>query len=132
MPDLNTLRPGLPAALLALVKKAAAKAPAQRFETATEMLRALEAVLPELPEDDSAHEWSLWEHSDEHSPTLIWQRPTDVAESHARRHARPLRAVEPSERALHGVSVATPLGYRARRPVMAAKFCGWREASACV
>jgi serine/threonine protein kinase len=140
MPDLNTLRPGLPATLVSLVKKAAAKAPAQRFETAAEMLRSLQAVLPELPEEDPAHDWSLWERSDEHSPTLIWQRPTDVAESHARRHARPLppscartlRAVEHCEHAFPGISARTPLGYRARRPVMAAKFCGWREASACL
>lgn len=141
LPELETLRPGLPPSLVAVVKKAASKAPAQRFETALEMLRALEAVLPELPASDPAEPALLWERADEQSPTLIWQRPTELAQSRSQpRYARPLpsswartlRRPERPARAVHASLSPSALGFRARRPATAAKPNGWSVVSACL
>jgi serine/threonine protein kinase len=142
MPDLDQLRPGLPSALLALVRKAASKSPAQRFNSASEMRAALEEVLPQLPEHEPEHAATLWERSDEHSPTLIWQRPTDLAHSSGQRRvlrplpsswARTLRPVERGSRMNRGISSTTPIGFRARRPSFTPESPGgWRVESACM
>jgi serine/threonine-protein kinase len=141
MPQLQSLRAGLPDSLLALVHKAACKAPSERFDSAAAMRRALEAVLPELPLREVESSPTLWERTDEASPTLIWQRPTDLAHSSAhRRGARPmpeswartLRAVEHERRAENDFRGATPIGFRTRRPSTSAKPGGWKVVSACM
>lgn len=142
MPDLDLLRPGLPPELQRLVRKAASKSPAQRFNSAAEMRAALEAILPALPEHEPEQRATLWERSDEHSPTLIWQRPTDLAHSSGQRRvprplpaswARTLRAVEHGQRRVDcGAYSATPIGFRARRPTLNVKPGGWRVVSACM
>ncbi|HEX6245610.1 MAG TPA: serine/threonine-protein kinase [Polyangiales bacterium] len=140
MPDLAQLRPGLPPALVQLVTKAASKSPAHRYESATEMRRTLEAVLPLLPAEDTMDTSPVWERSDEHSPTLVWQRPTDLARSRSQpRSHRPfptgwgptLRAVERGGPQA-GLPLP-PLGFLARRPsVGSVKPGGWRVVSACM
>jgi serine/threonine-protein kinase len=141
MPQLQVLRPGLPDSLVELVRKAAAKAPGQRFDNASAMRRALEAVLPELPVREVDASPTLWERSDEASPTLIWQRPTDLAHSSAHRRyprplpeswARTLRAATRERGSQHGLPGLTPIGFRARRPTATAKPGGWRVVSACL
>ena len=48
-PAPSTLRPGVPRKLDAMVARAMAKLPAQRFSSATDFSRALEAIAPEAP-----------------------------------------------------------------------------------
>jgi serine/threonine-protein kinase len=49
IPDLSELRPDVPEPLIAVVRRALAKDPDARFESAGEMLRALTTLLRELP-----------------------------------------------------------------------------------
>jgi serine/threonine-protein kinase len=140
MPDLDQLRPGLPAALVSVVTKAAAKSPGQRFTSASEMLHSLEAVIRLLPANDAADSSPVWERADEHSPTLVWQRPEDVARSRSQRRShRPfptcwgptLRAVERG--APQAGQPLPPLGFLPRRPSIGGERPGgWRVVSACL
>jgi serine/threonine protein kinase len=138
MPKLETLRPGLPAALTAVVHKAAARRAADRFSTALEMRSELEAALSQLPAVDVDQDPFLAQ-PEEHSPTLIWRR-NDALESTGDRprYGRPLPASlartlrAPKARESQFVLPSSPVGFRARRPVVpAAKVMGgWRVESA--
>ncbi len=137
MPRLDALRPDLPAALVALVHKAAARKPNDRFESALEMRLALEQASRTLPEFEPGQS-VFSSQTEEQSPTLVWRRsPLLEQSSEYRRYGRPLpaslaRTLKPAPRdgresVLPGT---TPIGFRARRPSLAAKsFAGWRVQS---
>lgn len=139
MPALDTLRPGLPTALIELVKKATSKRPDGRFTSATEMRLALEAVLPEMDTVEMGAPLLL-EQNEEQSPTLVWRRePLLEVSGSQRRAARPmpwglartLRKAERTSDSGSGPRSLTPVGFRAsRRPPVWAKVSGWREESA--
>jgi serine/threonine protein kinase len=137
MPRLDALRPGLPAALVELVHRAANKRPDGRFASAHDMRVALEAVLPEVAQIDVGLP-PLAEHNEEQSPTLVWRRDPQVDESGAQRRgarpmpwalARTLRKSEPSHLG-SGPRAVTPIGFRvSRRAPLWPKVSGWRESA---
>jgi len=140
MPKLDSLRPGLPAALTAVVHKAAARRAPDRFASALEMRAELEAALALLPAVELGAQPFLAQ-PEEHSPTLVWRRHDDaLLESSGDRPrygrplpaalARTLRAANPRDS--QAMQPSNPVGFRARRPVVpAAKmYGGWRVESA--
>lgn len=138
MPKLDTLRPGLPASLSALVHKAAARRAPNRFASAHEMRLALEAAMAELPAIEQGQP-PFHAQPEEHSPTLVWKRSHALDETADQpRYGRPLPAS--LARTLHAANArdsslllpSVPVGFLARRPVVpAAKLNGgWRVESA--
>lgn len=78
-PPLAPLRPDVPPEVEAVVRRALAKSPAERFATAGELARALEAAWPERQPQNGAQ-------PDVHSlPTTVWQasRPSGAAQGEA-------------------------------------------------
>lgn len=138
MPKLDTLRPGLPAALCAVVHKAAARRAPDRFSTAHEMRVELEKAMAELPAIEVGQQPFLAQ-PEEQSPTLVWRRSDALENTSDRpRYGRPLPASlartlrAPNQRDSNLLLPSFPVGFRARRPVVpAAKMNGgWRVESA--
>jgi eukaryotic-like serine/threonine-protein kinase len=137
MPKLEVLRPGLPASLVTVVHKAAARRAGDRFGTALEMRQALEAALRDVPAIEAGQP-AIHPQLEEHSPTLVWKRTEEAEDSsEQRRYGRPLPASlartlraatrrDPTDSGL--VLPSCPVGFIARRPaVAAAKVAGgWR------
>jgi serine/threonine protein kinase len=136
MPQLCALRPDLPEELAAVVHKAAARKADERYGSAREMRLALEAAMQALPVGEPGQEIFV-ARSEEHSPTLIWQRAPQVEESNEyRRYGRLLpasvaRTLKPPRRRRDSIlPTTTPVGFRARRRPIAAKAVGgWRVQS---
>jgi serine/threonine protein kinase len=138
MPRLDTLRPGLPAALVELVHKATSRRPDGRYASASEMRIALQALLPEMEQVEIGAPLLL-EQNDEQSPTLVWRRDPQVeASGSQRRGARPLpwalaRTLRKADGSTSrsGARALTPVGFRAiRRAPICARGAGWLEESA--
>jgi serine/threonine-protein kinase len=135
MPRLDLLRPDLPAKLVNVVHKAAARRADDRFDSVLAMRRALSEASAELPAG-AAGQLLAASQPEEHSPTLVWKR-CEVAQSsasHLRGRplpaslARTLRLVR-HDGAIPLLPSTTPVGFRARPSPAARAVGGWRVQS---
>ena len=135
MPRLDLLRPDLPAKLVDVVHKAAARRADDRFDSVLAMRRALIEASAELPACTAGQVLAA-SQPEEHSPTLVWRR-CEVAQSSASHpRGRPLPAslartlkLVRHDGAIPLLPSTTPVGFRARPSPAARAVGGWRVQS---
>lgn len=132
MPKLGTLCPSLPSSLVAVVERAAARKPDDRFESASAMLSALAEAQRELP--PRAPNEPKFQQGEEQSPTLVWQRDGADQSNERRCYGRPLpaswihtlRPANRKDRRQGGLSSKGPIGFLSPPSPAARAVGGWR------
>ncbi len=115
MPNLAALRPDLPAELVALVHKAAARRREDRFDSARELRTRLEQASALLPAESDATPGVFMRVSSDQSPTLVWKGDRRTEPSSGRRlRVRPLPASLAQTLKRPSTSGKSPLGWALR------------------